>query len=217
MSHLLIKKERGLTLIELLVVIAIIGILANIVLITVLVVTDGARQAAPDAVREADMRQMGTTQQMYYEEHERFYEYEEDPAVTNDEFPPSIPDHLPASPSDPINELFYAWEAARRDAVRKADMRKMVTAQQMYYGEHGRYYEHHGFPPSIPWYLPVTPPDPINTWPYIYRAISNVGQPEKFCYYAQLEGGGFYTASHAGNFERVTAPTTLDECAIFSP
>ncbi len=34
-----------------------------------------------------------------------------------------------------------------------------------------------------------------------------------FCYYAKLESGEYYTASHEGNFLRKTAPKIFEECA----
>ena len=92
-----------------------------------------------------------------------------------------------------------------RDAVRKADMRQLMAVQIAYYVDFGRHYEYHGFPPIIPLYL-ATPTDPINEWPYVYRAISNVGQPNKFCYFAKLEGGGYYVVSPFGSFERALIP-----------
>ena len=100
-----------------------------------------------------------------------------------------------------------------RDGVRKADMRQLVTAQEMYNGANDMYYPLAGYPTSITTYMPRTPVDPTNTGSYVYKAITNVGVTDKFCYYATLEDGKFYTASHVGNVTKSTAPATLDECA----
>ena len=111
--------------------------------------------------------------------------------------------------------------AKARDAVRKADMRQLVTAQEMYYGEHDSYYTVGActnnttacYPASIGNYMVTTPKDPINSEPYTYKGLDNSGNTQKFCYYAQLEDGTFYTASHGGNFSKTAAPTSLDDCA----
>lgn len=64
------KKKRGFTLIELLVVIAIIGILASIVLVSM----GGARQKARDVVRQTDMRQIVSAQEMYYSDKDHYFQ-----------------------------------------------------------------------------------------------------------------------------------------------
>lgn len=57
------KNNKGFTLIELLVVIAIIGILATIVLVSL----NSARSKARDTQRVADLRQVQTALEMYYD------------------------------------------------------------------------------------------------------------------------------------------------------
>jgi prepilin-type N-terminal cleavage/methylation domain-containing protein len=56
---------RGFTLIELLVVIAIIGILSSVVLASM----NTARAKGRDARRKADLEQLATAVQMYYDDH----------------------------------------------------------------------------------------------------------------------------------------------------
>lgn len=56
------KNQKGFTLIELLVVIAIIGLLASVVLLAL----NSARAKSRDAKRVADIRQLATALELYY-------------------------------------------------------------------------------------------------------------------------------------------------------
>jgi prepilin-type N-terminal cleavage/methylation domain-containing protein len=57
------KNQKGFTLIELLVVIAIIGLLASVVLLAL----NSARQKSRDAKRLADVRQLASALELYYD------------------------------------------------------------------------------------------------------------------------------------------------------
>ncbi len=61
-------KKKGFTLIELLVVIAIIGILATIASVSM----GNARKKARDSKRLADVNQMKTALELYYNENEKY-------------------------------------------------------------------------------------------------------------------------------------------------
>jgi hypothetical protein len=47
---------------------------------------------------------------------------------------------------------------------------------------------------------------------YFYCDIDNAKNNQRFCTYAKLERGGYYTASKSGNFERSAPPSTFSEC-----
>ena len=101
-----------------------------------------------------------------------------------------------------------------RDATRKADMRQLITAQEMYYGAQDAYFTAASYPSAIGTYMPKTPSDP-GTGTYVWK--DNTGDAQSFCAYATLEVPDspvtYYTASHAGNFEcNDTVPTLADCC-----
>ena len=99
-----------------------------------------------------------------------------------------------------------------RDAVRKADMRQLISAQEMYYGANDAYLTSASYPTAISTYMPKTPTDP-GTGTYVWA--NNTADAQKFCAYATLEGPAvttYYTASHAGNFSCTDAVPTLTDC-----
>lgn len=137
-----------------------------------------------------------------------------------------------STPVAPKPKTTVATSAGTRDARRVSDMRRMAAAQGMFYKSNNHYYtcslsggdcrgKINNYPVSIPNFIgSVT--DPLNSGigcgkDYTYCGLDNTVETNKFCYYAKLESGGYYTASHAGNFNRVTPPATFDECAGANP
>lgn len=68
MRNFINRRNKGFTLIELLVVIAIIGILAAVVLVSL----NSARQKSRDARRIADIRQIMTGLELFYNDNNRY-------------------------------------------------------------------------------------------------------------------------------------------------
>ncbi|MCP6718323.1 MAG: type II secretion system GspH family protein [Patescibacteria group bacterium] len=94
----MLKNKKGFTLVELLVVIAIIGTLSGIVLVSL----GGAREKARDAVRQSDMRQIVTAQEIYYSDNDAYFTDVGTGGV------PAISTYLQAV-SDPLSSQSYTW------------------------------------------------------------------------------------------------------------
>lgn len=117
-----------------------------------------------------------------------------------------------------------------KDSQRKADMQKLVEAQKAWFAVNGKYYtcglaggdcggKVRAYPAQIPGFAETMPQDPSGKTSgvcgndYVYCGLNNAPYPNFFCYYAKLENGGYYTASHGGNFVRNTPPKIFEECA----
>ena len=116
------------------------------------------------------------------------------------------------------------------DKQRKADMAALAEAQRAWFAANGKYYTCSrsagdcggsltGYPSKIGDQLAATPKDPSGKTSgtcgrdLVYCGLNNVPYSHFFCYYAKLDSGEYYTASHEGNFLRKTAPKIFEECA----
>ena len=100
-----------------------------------------------------------------------------------------------------------------RNATRKADMRQIVSAQELYYNTNDVFYKSSGWPTSIGAFMVKTPSDPNPTGVYVW--VDNTSDATKFCAYATLESpASYYTSSHAGNFGCSDAVPNLADCCF---
>jgi len=121
-------------------------------------------------------------------------------------------------------------EESSGDERRKADMAALVEAQKAWFAANGKYYtcsrsagdcggSPTGYPSKIGDGPAAAPKDPSGKTSgvcgrdFVYCGLNNVPYSYFFCYYAKLESGEYYTASHEGNFLRKTAPKIFEECA----
>lgn len=107
----MVKTNKGFTLIELLVVIAIIGLLSSVVLASL----NSARTKARDARRVADIKQMQTALELYYDTNKRY------PAVATDLAPTYIASFA-TDPSSPSRQYAYAADTNGTTYCIAADM-----------------------------------------------------------------------------------------------
>lgn len=100
-------NQKGFTLIELLVVIAIIGLLASVVLLAL----NSARQKARDAKRLADVRQVASALELYFNDNSS-YPPDLDSLVTT--YLGALP--VFPTPDDGCNTTSYTYSAASSSA-----------------------------------------------------------------------------------------------------
>lgn len=118
--------------------------------------------------------------------------------------------------------VFVSMSSAReqaRDVRRKADMRQLFSAQELYFADNGAYFTSTTMPKAIvgreTTYMPTVPLDPQG---FPYGWVDNTGDDQRFCAYAVLEDKGscrsarYYTASHRGTFEVCDVSRWTLEC-----
>ena len=109
-----------------------------------------------------------------------------------------------------------------RDARREADMRQLLVAQEIYYGDNGRYYtsgDRDGTP-AIPLYLNAL--DDPKAPAQHYKWLDNTTCDQKFCAYAVMENSGdcgrgikrTFAVSERGT-KRICGQPPIDGCACW--
>jgi len=110
MTHLFHRRlSRGFTLVELLVVIAIIGVLATLLLLQLGV----ARQRARDAKRIADVNQVRTGLELYFDDNGQYPQIATYGTSNGTGLGPSlVPKYLTLLPIDPLNNSPWLYRYA---------------------------------------------------------------------------------------------------------
>jgi prepilin-type N-terminal cleavage/methylation domain-containing protein len=90
------RTVRGFTLIELMVVLAVIGLLSAIII----VILTSARTDSRDAKRVADLKEVTTALQLYYDTHNTY------PTVLSD----LVPTYIVIEPKDPVGQQSYYYD-----------------------------------------------------------------------------------------------------------
>jgi len=106
------QDNRGFTLIELLVVIAIIGILSSVVLASL----NSARAKARDARRSADIRQVQTALEMYYND-KNSYPSSADVVLDTALTAPLTPTYISKIPVSPNSVPYRYFTASQNPAT----------------------------------------------------------------------------------------------------
>jgi len=99
-----------------------------------------------------------------------------------------------------------------RDAQRQSDMRQISLAMEMFYDDGQAYATSATMITSIGTYLPSVPTDPLNSGSHVYTWVSNADDDQRYCVYALLEGGSYFTTSKNGTLSTSTAPTGDLDC-----
>ncbi|MCU0653614.1 MAG: hypothetical protein MUD10_05145 [Candidatus Pacebacteria bacterium] len=123
--------------------------------------------------------------------------------------------------ASPEKTAIWRAETTKRDNERIADMGDAIRIQKECYANMGHYCQIDGYPGGTEtvnigkgWRQFLT--DPLDEGQcgtgYLYCGLSNLDEPQDFCYYAKLEKGGFYVVSPAGGLKRDSAPESFREC-----
>ncbi|NCD01236.1 prepilin-type N-terminal cleavage/methylation domain-containing protein, partial [bacterium] len=113
-------KKQGFTLIELLVVIAIIGLLATLSLVAL----NSARQKSRDAKRVADIKQMQTALELYYNDNDA---YPSASSALSPTYMGTVP--TPPSPADGTCGTANVYTYASQDSNRSYTITYCIGAE----------------------------------------------------------------------------------------
>jgi prepilin-type N-terminal cleavage/methylation domain-containing protein len=91
-----LKHSRGFTLIELMVVIAVIGLLSSIIV----VILTSARTDSRDTKRVADLKEITTALQLYYDTYNTY------PSALSE----LVPTYIVIEPTDPVGQAPYYYD-----------------------------------------------------------------------------------------------------------